>query len=358
MRILLLMLAFWFASIPAGSTDVPTEDDLKEALQAYHDSSVLNLRAGSFVHARRAYIIARKLFAGDASKLAPIALTYARAAAFYEDRSALQRYEQALDLYVEAYGTDNEILIPPLIDAADEALTRNQPEMAYAWYNKARELLADIHAGQKMERARVNLGIARLFLRSEQLGKALEYAELSAKLIHDLPQDQNAAAASLQYWLGEIQIANDNHDQAFAFFSQALQLLQQRDPASPLLVTLHSRLVELNHSLGNQAQAIEHCLFAQKLSYTHHDGPIWNPIYDPSGRVSKSKERGLGKIRASFRKGSDCRLQDIEIHELVGITETEAQRLLSQIYVAPLILRGRISPSDLKTLSTFAVRLN
>ena len=337
------------------SVDVPTKGDLEEALQAYRDSSMLQHRAGSFVHARRAYIIARRLFADDASELAPIALTYARAAASYQDRSALQRYEEALNLYVEAYGAEDEILIKPLIDAADEALTREQPEMAYAWYNKARALLSENSAGKDMERARVNMGIARLFLRSEQLNKAQEYAQFASKLIQDHTEDKSGIPASLMYWLGEIQTENGNSDLALTSFSQSLDLFQQQDPASPRLVTLHSRLVELNHNAGNEAKAIEHCLIAQKLSYTHNDGPLWRPVYDPSGRVSRSNESGLAKVRASFRKGPDCRLQDIEIHELVGITEIEAQRLLSQMYIAPLIVRGKVSPSELKTLSTFAI---
>ncbi len=329
---------------------------LRKAIHSYSESKALGHKASTFLHARTAYRLARRQYLKSAKELAPHAFRYAEAAATYQNPIALGLFEQTLDLYVIAYDRDHASLVLPLIAAADEASRKDEYEMAYAWYLKASKLLARDKPNGSFASAQAYMGIARLHLRSRQIEKAKLKAQKAIDFLFQYYADGSPTdIGSIMYGLGEIERASGHDTDALDAYTQALAIYSKHDASALEVFELHKRLVELNHKLKRPAQIISHCLAAQQFQYARKRSPLRDIIYDPTGRLSDSGHNKQGEFRATFRKGTDCRLHDIEIHQVNGVTRTEAKALLDQVYYAPVMMRGEIGNDEYFTLSTLAV---
>jgi len=115
---------------------------LNDAIHAYTEAKALGHKADTFLHARQAYYLSRKLYADAPKKLSPVVFSYANAAASYKEPIALELFQETLNKFGQAHGTKDKRLALPLINAADEAIFRKEPDMAYAWLTRAREILS------------------------------------------------------------------------------------------------------------------------------------------------------------------------------------------------------------------------
>jgi len=348
-----LLLGFLTFGAYANESDTAA---LRKAIHAYSESKELGHKADTFLHARTAYKLARRQFLKSPKDLAPHAFRYATAAATYRNPVALWLFEQTLDLYIAAYGLDDANLIVPLITAADEALRNAEHEMAYAWYDRASKLLAQNQPNGSFASARAYMGIARLHLRSHQLEKARLKADVAINFLFEYYADGSPTnIGSIIYGLGEIKNASGHNSEALDAYTQALAIYEKHDASALEIFELHIRLVELNHKLKRNGQLISHCMAAQKFNYARKRSPIREIIYDPTGRLSGASRNKQGEFKATFRKGVDCRLHDIEIHQARGVSKAEAKTLLAQAYYAPIMMRGEVGKAEYFTLSTLAV---
>ena len=356
MKFFVALLCFVISTVPIQAKDKPAKIALDEAELAYSDAKALKHKASAFIHARTAYRLARNLYPNNPTKLALYSWRYAQAAAQYRDPLALFLFEQTLDIHVSAFAPSDARFVAPLIDAADEALQQSEPEMAYAWYMRARKILTRHESRGSFNYARVLMGLARLHKSANQLKKADEKAEKAAVLLKQHYSDiAPIAIASMLFRFGEIIRANGHDTEAFEAYTKSLSLFQQHDKSASEIYGLHKRLVEVNHKLGNEDAVTAHCVAAQQFHFTNMRKPISGIVYDPTGRLSGTDRQKQGKIRATFRKGVDCRLHDIEIHYADGISQKDAKMLLAQAYYAPIMMRGIISKGEYLTLSTLAV---
>ncbi len=295
----------------------------------------------------------------EPNKLAPFSWRYAKAAATYGDPLALFLYEQTLDFHIAAYGHTDVRLTAPLIDAADEALQQNERKMAYAWYSMARRLLAQNHPDTSFDTARILMGLARLHMGADQLKIAKQKAQTAIDLLYrHYSGGAPTIVASMIYRHGEIEQASGHYAKAFEAYNQSLKLYMEHDASAPDIFGLHKRLMELNHTFERESDVTAHCIAAQKFHYARNKTAIFGAIYDPTGRLSGPDRQKQGKIRATFRKGADCRLHDIEIHHADGISQKEAKTLLAQAYYAPIMMRGIITKGEYLTYSTLAIYKN
>ncbi len=319
---------------------------LRKAVDAYTESRNLNHKADTFLHARTAYRLARKQYVNSPAELAIHTHRYAVAAATYREPIALTLFEETLDLLVRAYGRDNAELSLALVDAADEALTRDEPEKAYAWYDKARDILMAKVQNADLQRARIYMGLARLYMNSGELDKAKDQAEKSFSILNNKAHNApNRIKANIYFRYGDVQKALNNNSVALDAYNQSLQLFKKKDPRERTILTLHIRLVEINHKLGDSEQATVHCISAQKYENDRNMGIGW-PIYDPTGKTTSQKKTKTGQILAGYTRGADCRVRDIVIHKVTGISETEAIRILEQVYIPPRLSDGTLHPNQ------------
>lgn len=356
MKFVTAVVSFMLISMPTLAQGARHKADLNNTVKAYKDARMLGQKASTFLHARAAYRLARKIYLKEPDKLAPFSWRYAKAAATYGDPLALFLYERTLDLHIVAYGHADARLATPLIDAADEALRQNELKMAYAWYNMAHRLLAQKHPDGNFDTARILMGLARLHMGAGQLKKARQKAQVAVDLLHrHYPEGAPATIASMIYRHGEIEQASGKDAEAFEAYTQSLKLYMEHDASAPDIFGLHKRLMEVNHTFERASDVTAHCLAAQKFHYAHNKAAIFGAIYDPTGRLSGPDRQKQGKIRATFRKGADCRLHDIEIHHADGISQQEAKTLLAQTYYAPIMMRGIIAKGEYLTYSTMAI---
>lgn len=327
----------------ADEKNVSAGIELEAAVKAYTDSKALGHKADTFLHARRAYRLARQLYLNAPSKLAPFAHHYAVAAAIYREPIALSLFEQTLDLLVVAHGRKAQELALPLVDAADEALTRSEPEMAYAWYDKARDLMERNQPNGSIELARTYMGLATMYSEAGEHDRAQTNAENSIALLKQ-HQDQASpiTAANLYFRLGQIKRVSGNNEAALVAYITSLDLFLAENPRERAVLTIHKKLVEINHKLGRTDETVFHCIEAEKWENQRNMG-IWWPIYDPAGRLAQHDKPKAGQILAGYSKGSDCKLHDIKIYKTVGITPEEAQLLLSQAYFTPRLRGGTLA---------------
>ncbi len=243
MRFAINLLSLWFLSTSIVALDKPTYTDLEEALKAHRDSTALLHKADSFLHARRAYFIARQLFIDNPAELAPISHTYARAAARYQEPIALPQYQHTLDLLVDAHGADSTKLIPTLVDAAEEAIHRKEPEMAYAWLKKAGELLEESNGTETFDMARAHMGLARLYYDSGEYDRAKNRAELAIEVAEphmgliDYPLN-----AQLYFWHGQIMRRLEHHNGAEQSYGKALSIYRSVEPYARPVLSIHRHL--------------------------------------------------------------------------------------------------------------------
>lgn len=332
------VLLLWAHVMPVSANNESIAA-LKEAIHAYTEAKNLDHKADTFLHAQRAYNIGRKLYANAPAKQAPIIFSYANAAAVYKEPIALQIYEQALDHYVRAYGVRHLELIHPLINAADEAIYRKDPDMAYAWLARARDLLHNEKLTDSFLAARMHMGLARLFQSSGQLGRAADHASKSlARFTNSKSENAFPDNANLYFWHGQIMRSLKHNDEARDSYLNALNLFEKQEPSARKILSIHTHLVEINHKLDDPDALIFHCKAAALYQNKRSMG-IWFSLYDPSGRLDPVHEgkrsAQTGEIVASYTQTANCRLRDIEILGTSGISKVEAAQVLSRAYFAP-----------------------
>lgn len=361
MKLYVALLCLMFASMPLQATDTLTRAELSEAVLAYNDAKALRHKADTFLHARRAYNLGRKLYANEPAKLAPIIFSYANAAAAYKEPIALPIYQQTLDVYGQAYGTTNAKLALPLVNAADEAIYRKEPDMAYAWLAKARKLLNSERLKDNFLAARIHMGLARLFQNSNQLDRAADHASKSLNLINTPGAKQTFPEnANLHFWHGQIMRNLKHNEDARDSYLYALSLFEKQEPDARKILSIHTHLVEINHKLADPDALISHCKAAALYQNKRRMG-IWFSLYDPSGRLDPVHEgkrlMQTGEIVASYVQTIDCRLRDIRILGTAGISKEEAKLVLSRAYFAPqyrnnIIVERRTDQSILTIFGT------
>lgn len=349
MRLTAIMTLAWLVMLAMSSAiqaEKPTRANLDEAIAAYRDSIALLHRADSFLHARRAYFIGQQLFADRPAELAPIAHAFALAAARYKEPVALKQYQSTLDLLIEAHGPDTGAQTPVLVDAAEEALHRKEPEMAYAFLKQAEELLARDVPGGSFEAARVHLGMARLYLNSGEYDRAEQRAAsalaLAEKHQHGITYPVNAA---FHFWHAQVMLGLGNHAPAETSFLHALSLYRESEPHARPVLSIHRRMVEVSHNLGKFDAAVRHCLEAEIYENQRHMGH-WYPVYDPNGRLSQFGKPKTGQIIAGFTRTKDCRADEIVIYKTRGISAEEAKRLIQHAYFTPELRNGKLAENQ------------
>jgi tetratricopeptide (TPR) repeat protein len=341
------------ASAIETSKKVPI--DLEQAQKAYTEAKALGHKATSLLHARSLYQLARKYYLKQPQKLAPYALSYAMASAAYGDKAALYLFQETLNIYVSTYGTNDQRLVLPLINAAEEALRQNEPEMAYAWFRRARKLLSHT-ALSPVYLARATMGLARLHAKANEKEKAVLHAHKALKHLNSSAiNNEPIIASSMLRWLGNIELAAGNDLSALKAYNHALDLLKQHDPEAKEIYILYTSLVAVNHKLGREKEASSHCLKAEHHRPINLDYDTRHPLHDPDGRLSALETPKQGEISATFVKGADCRLHNIEIHHATGLSHTEAKALLSQAYFSPIFMNGKISDGEYASLARLGV---
>jgi tetratricopeptide (TPR) repeat protein len=348
MRIIIYLFLTITASIPSSrafsnTSQNTTQTELTVAVNAYNDSLALGQKADTFLHARSAYKLAQKLYSNSPSNLTPYLHRYAVAAATYREPVALSLFKQTLDLLVQTYDANAIELALPLVDAADEALSRNEPQMAYAWYDKARDLIERDQPNGSIELARAYMGLARMYLNSGEDERAQSKAEDAIKLLN---QHYNQASpntvANLYYWLGKVKKEVGTNNEALAAYTTSLDIFLAQNPRERKVLTIHKNLVEINHKLNRIDDAVLHCIKAQKWQ-NQRDMGIWWPVYDPSGRLEHDNKIKIGQILFAYTPSNDCKAHDIEIFKTVGISPEEAERLIGQAYFAPRLRNGELA---------------
>ncbi len=337
-KIVYVLLLVSFALPSSASNERIAE--LKEAIHAYIEAKELGHKADTFLHARRAYNIGRKLYAKSPKNLAPIVFSYANAAAAYKEPIALEIFKKTLGIYAKAYGAKHTNLAPPLIEAAEEAIHRKEPEAAYSWLAKARELLNGEDFEDGFLRARLHMSLARLFLNSDQLSRAENHASQSIELAtNSNPASTFTKEANLYFWHGQVTRKLGLYDLASNSYLKALSVFLKNEPRARQVLSIHLHMVEVSHQLSKTDQAIFHCIAAEKWE-NGRNRSMWWPIYDPSGRTTRGDTPKTGQILAGYVKAEDCRAHDIVIHKTIGISPEEAKIILQKVYVAPSLLRN------------------
>lgn len=330
--------------LPVGLPSAAQENlsiSLEEARYAYTEAKNVGNKADTFLHAQRAYSIGRKLYANDPAKLAPITLAYANAAATYREPLALKTYEQALDEYAKAHGSEHPDLTRPLINAAEEAISRKEPKMAYAWLARARKILKNEQLQNNFLKARMHMGLARMFKNSGQMGRAEKHASRSLDLLSE--QDTSGTFpenANLYFWHGQVMRSLKLNKQARQSYLKSLALFGQQDPDARKVLSIHTHLVEINHKLGDQQSLIKNCHAVEAFENTRNSSQHY-PLYDPSGIIGGYQSDRIGELVANFTVGLDCKVRNIEVLGATGIDKTKAQKFLSQVYFTPTLEFGK-----------------
>lgn len=331
-----LLLIFLVVSVHAKAGD---DADLNRAVHAYSESKDLGHKADTFLHAQTAYKLARKQYGKSPADLAIHTYRYAVAAASYREPIALSLFEETLGLLVQAYGHDAAELSLVLIDAADESLTRNEPEKAYAWYDKAHDIIARDQPNGSIEMARAYMGLARMYSNSGEHERAQTNAEKAITLL-DIYQNQAAPViiANLYFWHGQIMRALKLNTNARESYLNALRIFERENPDARKVLSIHTHLVEVNYKLNDPDALTFHCHAAALYQHQRRRG-MWFPLYDPAGRldlVHQGKQQiKTGEIVASYVKTASCRLRDITILGTAGISKADAKIILSGALFAP-----------------------
>ena len=344
MKLFVVLLTTLWVSNASFAGDQVTE--LGEVMAAYTEAKALGHKADTFLHARRAYTIATKIYSNDASKLAPHTLTYAQAAASYREPVALSLFKQSFNLYIAVHGQDDPALLIPLIDGADEAKSRKEPELAYRWYDTARDIIDQHNLNNSIESTRVQMGLAQLYLDAGELDRSLLFAHAAqAGMIQNTENMNPLLLAELYYTLAEVERAQTNNQAAQDAYKQSLQYYLEHEPHARRVQTLHKRLVEINHKLGNFDKATDHCLAYERWN-NKKNWIGWGPLYDPAERLNEVNKPKTGQILAAYERHANCRVTNVIIHKTIGIDEAEAKALLEQAYISPRMKDGKLHPDQ------------
>lgn len=345
-----LLLTLVFTAFAGAENSKKTE--LEVAIRAFNEAKALGHKATTLIHARRIYFMARKYYFNQPSQIAPYALSYADASAQYGEKRASLLYNNAVNIYVEAHGLDDPILIRPLTNAAEYALSNSNREVAYAWFLKAKTLAEKQVDPDHLMMARVMMGIAQLHMAAGDYTKAKEIAQAAIK---ELPQNayekDSIAMAKIYQALGQIEVSNNELASALNAYKHALAILLEKDPNSRRIYELHQHLVGVNHKLGDEENAEYYCKNALRYRY-HNIKASREPFYDPNNRLIAKNRVKSGHIRATLTKSANCRLKNIEVHETQGISLGEARRLLEQAYYVPMVMNGKVIDGEYASLIT------
>lgn len=336
--ILLILLSIGGTASQAANSD---EIALKEALKAYEESRALGHKADTFLHAQRALSIARVLFPDEPGALAPILHLYARAAVRYREPVALITFKETLTTYENAFGAADSRLAGPLVDAAEEAMLRKEPRMAYEWYRRAEILLTNENVSEGILLARQKTGMARMYTDSGELDRAETLARDAVALVLNFSEPSDYITdAELHYYLGDVMRRLSHHPAARDLYTYAIEIYQQHEPRSRKLLSAHRRLVEVYHEIGDQAALIQHCHAVERYQNARNLSEYY-PLYDPAGVISGFGTPGrVGEMVVSFYVGANCRPNDITIHGAVGIELERAEAILAATYFTPEFVNG------------------
>lgn len=353
MRYLIVLLLASF-SIHAKA-DKPTSLELEQALASYRDSAALLHKADSFIYARRAYKIARQLYPDDPDSLGPIAYTYALAASRYQEPVALEQYEVALELLTKANGPESDKLVPVLVDAAEEAIHRNEPEKAYLFTKSARDLIKLHGLDNSFLAARSHMALARQYWNSDEKDRAVQHAEFAKGLASNYNHETGYPNhANLLYWHAQIMRWHGDYLNAEPSYEKALGIFLAKEPRNRKVLSIHKHMVAVSHHLEDQKRLAYHCIEGEKWENVRGMSFHWE-IYDPTGnKYAKHKPR-RGQIIASYTLGTDCKAHNITILKTDGISYTEAAEFIARRYFPPRFREGKLSPDQLVDQAHFNV---
>lgn len=344
MRFLILALVFcWSASAHA---DKPTTLELEKALASYRDSAALLHKADSFIYARRAYTIARQLYADKPESLGPIAYTYALAASRYQEPVALEQFEISIELMTKAFGPRSDKLAPVLVDAAEESIRRKEPEKAYLFTKHARELISLHSMENSFLAARAHMSLARQYWASGEIKRAEKHANQATQLA-DTTSETGVYPdeANLHFWNGQLMRWMHNFENASISYEFALQAFLEREPRNRKVLSIHKHMVEVSHHLNNFDRLAYHCVEAQRWQNLRGMSFYW-PIYDPTGSIDQLNRTRKSQFIASFTRDTDCKAKDIIILKTQGISDKDAIKIVTEGYFAPRMRKGRMTANQ------------
>lgn len=341
-----LILALVFCSSVSAHAAKPTTLELEKALASYRDSAALLHKADSFIYARRAYTIARHLYADKPESLGPIAYTYALAASRYQEPVALEQYEIAIELMTKAFGAESEKLVPILIDAAEESIRRKEPEKAYSFTKQARKLIS-LHTMEKsFLAARAHMALARQYWESGEIERAEKHADQATHLAETMSETGvYPDEANLHFWNGQLMRWMSNFEKASVSYEFALQAFLKREPRNRKVLSIHKHMVEVSHHLSNFDRLAFHCIEAQRWQNLRGMSFYW-PIYDPTGSIDHLNRTRKSQFIASFTRDTDCKAKDIVILKSQGISSQDATKIVAEGYFAPKMRNGNMTSNQ------------
>lgn len=320
---------------------------LTEAKTAYEDAKSLWHKADTYLHAQQAFRLAQQACPANKGQLATLSFNYAKAAAFYQEPIALDIYRTTLRLHEEVYGKNAIELALPYAHAAEEAIHRKEPELAYRYLDKGRDILGGDDASPSIALARLHMGLARLYQNSGELERADNFSTSAIEAMTAAPEEIDVIArANMYYWYAQVKRDLRENETALTAYQTSLNLLLADHPRERRVLSLHVRLLEMNHKVGNFDDAVFHCLAAQKWEMARNMA-LWGTVYDPEHRLDVYKKPKVGQILAGFTKGADCKVRDIIIYKTAGISIAEAKRLIAQAYFPPRFRDGKLSDDQL-----------
>ncbi|PCI59538.1 MAG: hypothetical protein COB37_11350 [Kordiimonadales bacterium] len=306
---------------------------LEQEQITFTEAKSLYNKAVGFLLAEKVYKTGHKLYSEDPAHLAPIVFAYAEASARYKEPVALSLFKEALVLYGEAHDAQAPAHISPLLAAAEEATRRNEPDLAYAWYDKAKALL-NVHYPQgSFFAARMHVGLATLYWQVGDFERAAPHVRKAWLMLDQFPAIGIVDyEATLYFWLGEAERAAGWHKKALHAYEGAFRAYKILDPNERRIWQIYKRRTELNYKLGNQEIACQNTVKADTFRpwITHVVS------YDPTGYFSHEPyQQETGQVAFRLNVGADCRAHNLEIIEVIGISEKEAYEALSKIIYTP-----------------------
>ncbi|MFC3051633.1 hypothetical protein [Kordiimonas pumila] len=332
--ILMYITVFACSSFALANDPAALQAKIDTNQKAYVEAESLRNKAVAFLLAGKIYKDATSLYKNTPHQYAPFVFLYAKAAATYREPVALSLFTDAIDLYQTAFGAGAAENLDPLLYAAAEATSRNETDQAYEWYKAVRVLLQRHFPNGSFYEARYKMGMAVLYRQAHD-PRAIIEAHESIKLLEKFKDPANTyQIATLYYELAETEW--DRHETMLAkdAYEKSAALFTDYDTKERRLLTIYSRLIDINYTLQNTAAVCENII----KFITFRPWANRYPAYDPSTRYTTwMRGRYLAEVSFTMTIGPDCKAHDIDISTLKGndINQQQVESWLKEMFFFP-----------------------
>ena len=309
---------------------------------AFEDAKALNDHAVAFLLSQKVYKLAKQLYSDEPKQLGPLVYQYATAAARINEPNALALFDEAAGLYTEALGQDAQELTPVLAASADEAIKRNRSVEAYERLKVLEKNIDGSHFKAGFFDAKRVAGLAMLYLGSGERDRALFYLNEAKSLLATEPNGIDAFDyGQVLFHVAELEENLGSLAAAAQFYEKSLKQYVSADPKERNILTIHRRLMRINHQLGDYKATCNNIIDAYKFRSWALD----IPAFDPNSKYSLSQVgSAVGRISFRLRINSDCKAEEVEILKSEGLTPEEVKAWLESVYLfVPTLVVNRES---------------